>query len=177
MLLKIYLVTTAINYGAITLQTLALKKKIKREGYEFIRKEKPSVSESILDFLKTIATASIPIYNAINVAAIILGGEKLRELTIAELIETGKIRKKSDYAYENEIFVEGRVVERTEYNNDISKEQPVVNNSVSKASELRTVIDNLESEKENLLATEENGEAKVFSKVPKSQPRINYQDK
>lgn len=90
MLLNIYLGTTAISWATVFMFSAACEKKLKREGYKFVR-EKKSISEKIASFISTAFKGSIPVYNIINTIAVLCAGDKLYEYMEDKLLEEGKI--------------------------------------------------------------------------------------
>lgn len=90
MLLNIYLGTTAINWITVFIFSVACGKKLKRDGYKFV-KEKKSISEKIASFISVAFKGSIPVYNILNVVIILCMGDKLYEYMENKLLEDGKI--------------------------------------------------------------------------------------
>ena len=92
MLLKIYLVTTAISWATAFIFTAASEKKLKREGYKLV-KEKKSLPEKVADFISSVFKGSIPIYNMLNTITILCMGDKVYGYVEDKLLEQGKIYK------------------------------------------------------------------------------------
>lgn len=90
MLLDIYLGTTAISWATVFIFSAACVKKLKREGYKFV-KEKKSISENIASFISAAFKGSIPIYNIFNAIYMLCVGDKIYEYMEDELLKNGKI--------------------------------------------------------------------------------------
>ena len=109
MLLNIYLGTTAISWATIFIFSAACKKKLKREGYKFV-KEKKSLSEKVAAFISTAFKGSIPVYNILNTIVILCMGDKLYGYVEDKLLEQGQIykpiAKELNNDYESEILNE-----------------------------------------------------------------------
>lgn len=92
MLLNIYLGTTAISWAITFIFSAACEKKLKREGYKFV-KEKKSLSEKVATFISTAFKGSIPVYNILNTIVMLCMGDKLYGFMEDILLEKGKIYK------------------------------------------------------------------------------------
>ena len=92
MLLNIYLGTTAISWATTFIFSAACEKKLKREGYKFV-KENKSLSEKVATFISTAFKGSIPVYNILNIIVILYMGDKLYGYMEDKLLEQGKIYK------------------------------------------------------------------------------------
>lgn len=90
MLLNIYLGTTAISWATVFIFSAACKKKLKREGYKFV-KEKKSISEKIASFMSVAFKGSIPVYNILNTIAVLCMGDKLYGYMEDKLLSEGEI--------------------------------------------------------------------------------------
>lgn len=109
MLLNIYLGTTAISWATTFIFSAACEKKLKKEGYKFV-KEKKSLSEKVATFISTAFKSSIPVYNILNTIVILCMGDKLYGYMEDKLLEQGKIYKPTaeelNNDYESEILNE-----------------------------------------------------------------------
>ena len=90
MLLKIYLGSTIINLSMIALTSVAYSKRLKREGYMFIKNDN-SFPEKLLSLIKTVITASLPVLNTLNAISLIFIGETNYQKLKSKLISEGKI--------------------------------------------------------------------------------------
>lgn len=100
MLFNIYLGTTAISWATTILFSKAMNKKLKREGYKYV-KEKKSYLEKIVDYISTAFKLSIPVYNIINTCYLLFAGDKVYEEIRFELLANGKIYKLSEEELKN----------------------------------------------------------------------------
>lgn len=109
MLLNIYLGTTAISWATIFIFSAACEKKLKREGYKFV-KEKKSLSEKVATFISNAFRGSIPVYNILNTIVILWMGDKFYGYMEDKLLEQGKIympiAEELNNDYESEILNE-----------------------------------------------------------------------
>ena len=90
MLLNIYLGTAALNLITVILTSIAVKKRLKREGYVFVKNNK-SLAEKIFSYVSIIFKASIPVFNIINTIYILYLGEKVYEIMEEKLLEEDEI--------------------------------------------------------------------------------------
>lgn len=116
MLLNIYLGTTAVSWATVFIFSAACKKKLKREGYKFV-KPKKSFTEKLAIFI-LIAFNSIPIYNVINTIAILCMGDKLYEYVEDKLLEEGKIYMPKDEPANKQPEMESSPFEKEQNNTD-----------------------------------------------------------
>ena len=79
MLLNIYLGTTAISWAVTFIFSNAYDKKIKREGYKFV-KEKKTFPEKTASFISTTFILSIPVYNILNAVSILIMPDKYLDI-------------------------------------------------------------------------------------------------
>ena len=117
MLLNIYLGTTAISWAVTFIFSNAYDKKIKREGYKFV-KEKKTFPEKTASFISTTFILSIPVYNILNAVSILIMPDKFYENMKDKLLEQGKIykpiSKESNNDYDNQILNEEKININTE---------------------------------------------------------------
>lgn len=90
MLLNIYLGSIAINLATTYIACAACEKKLKREGYKIVEKEK-SIPEKILNYISILIKASIPVYNILNTVVILGMGNKFYDYMERKLLECGGI--------------------------------------------------------------------------------------
>lgn len=105
MLLNIYLGTTAVSFATTFLYTAAFSKKLKREGYKFV-KENKSLLEKFLTFISTVFKCCIPIYNILNAITLLCMGDNAYEYIKIKSLEQGKIYKPINNDCENKILNE-----------------------------------------------------------------------
>lgn len=109
MLLNIYLGTTAISWATTFIFSTACEKKLKREGYKFV-KENKSLSEKVATFISNAFKGSIPVYNILSTIIILCMGDKFYGYIEDKLLEQGKIYKpiaeELNNDYESEILNE-----------------------------------------------------------------------
>lgn len=115
MLLNIYLGTTAVSWTTVFILSAACEKKLKREGYKFV---KLSFTEKLASFISTAFKCSIPIYNIINTIAILCMGDKLYEYVEDELLEEGKIYMPKDEPANTQPEMESSPFEKEQNNTD-----------------------------------------------------------
>lgn len=90
MLLNIYLGATAINCAVNFVFANAWEKKLKREGYKFV-KEKKTVFENITDFILMMLKHAIPVLNIIQPIVILFMSDKVYETVKNNYLAEGKI--------------------------------------------------------------------------------------
>ena len=90
MLLNIYLGTTILSWTTSLINAYAFEKRLKREGYEFLKKEK-SVAEWISNFMSNAFVLSFPVLNNILTIELLCCNEKMYENTKEKLLEKGDI--------------------------------------------------------------------------------------
>lgn len=116
MLLNIYLGTTAISWATVVIFSAACEKKLKREGYKFV-KENKSLLEKVADFISAAFKGSMPVYNIVNAIAILWAGDELYGHVKSKLLAQGKIykpiSKELNNDYESEILNEEKAVTYT----------------------------------------------------------------
>lgn len=117
MLLNIYLGTTAVSWATVFIFGAACEKKLKREGYKFV-KPKKSFTEKLASFISTAFKGSIPIYNIINTIAILCMGDKLYEYMEDKLLEEGKIYMPKDEPANPQPEMESSPFEKEQNNTD-----------------------------------------------------------
>ena len=118
MLLNIYLGTTAVSWVIAFLFSAACEKKLKREGYKFV-KPKKSFIEKLASFISTAFQGSIPIYNILNSIAILCMGDKFYEYMEEKLLEQGKIYKPKDEPVNTQTKIDTSTLERKTKENEI----------------------------------------------------------
>jgi hypothetical protein len=90
LLLNIYLGTTAISWSIVFLFCAACDKKLKREGYKYI-KEKKSIPEKIVSFTLRAFKGFVPVYNILNAITVLLIGDKVYKYMEDKLLQQGDI--------------------------------------------------------------------------------------
>ena len=88
--LKIYLISTAISWLVIGTYSIACAYKIKREGYKPVKQNK-SFAEKFVNWLFTLIRGSIPILNVAASLMIIFEGDKVYEEAKEDMLKKGKI--------------------------------------------------------------------------------------
>ena len=113
MLLNVYLGTTVASWVTILIFSTACEKKLKREGYKFV-KQKKSFAEKLASFISTLFKSSIPVYNIINAIVIICMVDKFYDYIKDKLLERGIIYMPQDKSVNTQPEMESTTFENTD---------------------------------------------------------------
>lgn len=121
MLGTLYVGTTIASWVLLGLTSIACNERMKREGYEII-KEKKSISERIIDFVKIAFNMSIPGLNILSMVVNTLKFDKTYERVKNSLIESGKAVKKDKNDQQVDMNIKTKGINNTKKYTDLSNE-------------------------------------------------------
>jgi hypothetical protein len=141
MLLKIYLITTIISWIVTAIFAVASENRSKRKGYKF-RKVKKSFAENLASNISNIFMASIPVYNIINTACIMIMGDKLFDKMEKELLKKGVIYMPEEVKEEKNEFAGINIADVNSDKSDKIEYKYIPDNEIRYAKERELFFDN-----------------------------------
>ncbi len=177
MFINFYLVSTAITWVSFVISDIKLKKKIEREGYEEV-KNKKSILEKIVDFIRIFITLSFPFVNIVYTVKLLLNWNFVLEGVINDCLREGDLKHKSNEMsteeYMNYCAIrDGMTKQEKEYfygqeDEEPKKSETYVEKCVCRTCEEMTrqqKLDCLEQERERLINQSIDGESKDSTDV------------
>jgi len=125
-----------------------VKKKLKREGYNFV-KENKSFSEKIAIFISTAFKGAIPVCNIVNTIIILYMGDKLYDYMENKLLEEGKIYKSNEKKINNKS--ENHALNKEKGNTFIANVQKTRTEKTYNEMTIEEKLAYLQQEKERLI--------------------------
>ena len=166
MLLSIYLGTTAVSWVTFLLFSVAGEKKLKRDGYKFV-KPKRTFIENLVWTMSIVFKASIPVYNIINATIVLCMGEKIYEYLEDRLLEEGKIYMSKDERANTQPEIKSSLFEKEKNYTDGIQSRNVEKKYEDMSFEEKMAY--LEREKEILLSQRESASIESLSDNLKQQ--------